>query len=324
MLRPEPTGSVREADQAAATVSQGSDGGTDRVPADLETFVIIHDQDALLRLESEGTFSNLSSFKFVFVGSRPTDLVYDREDVIVARLLPDNIEQHANLLSFTGWYAVARNDLAVARHVALLEYDVKVTAELERVTLAGLLDAHSIVGYVPVRLTNPMYLHSTPWFMEAMSSTYGIDVPALLREHLQGGGADLWTATTNHAMRREDLAAFVDWFMPLAQVFWHDPLGGVHERAVPVFCLTRGIADRYSPGVLHHLQVESHGFACLPYEEAQRRANEAPPLLTPGDAYSRLLESDLRSRRAVRTDPGPADSPGRAVRTDPGPGNSPG
>jgi hypothetical protein len=151
-----------------------------------------------------------------------------------------------------------------------------------------------MAGYVPVRLTNPMYLHATPWLITSLSTTYGIDVSNLVREHLARGEVDRWTATSNHALCVGDLAAFVDWFLPLSEVFRDDPLGsGVHERAVPVFCLVCGIADRYVPGVLDHYQVESHGFAFPPYEEAATSADASVPLLTPAGAFSRLLEGDL-------------------------------
>ena len=57
-----------------------------------------------------------------------------------------------------------------------------------------------------------------------------------------------------------DLARFVDWFLPVTEVFRHDPMGShVHERAIPVFCLLNQIEDRYVPGVLEHEQVASHG-----------------------------------------------------------------
>ena len=239
-------------------------------------------------------FASLGKHRYLLVGMGDADLVHDREDVIVARFLPDNIERYPDLLSFTGWYAVARNELATTPCVALLEHDVRLSPDFEPRTLDALRDRRAMAGYVPVRLTNPMYLHATPWLMTSLSTTYGIDVSNLVREHLARGEVDRWTATSNHALWVDDLAAFVEWFLPLSVSFRDDPLGsGVHERAVPVFCLLRGIADRYVPGVLDHHQVASHGFVFPPYEEAQRRADASMPLLTPAGAFSRLLEADL-------------------------------
>lgn len=259
---------------------------------DLETFIIIHDQRLLLEAEREGRFAGLGGHRYLFVGTGATDLLADRDDVIVARQLPDNIEEHPALLSFTGWYAVAGNRLARAPYVALLEYDVRVGEGFRQATLEALSAGLAIVGYVPERLTNPHFLHNTSWFSESLAATYGLDVAEMAREHLASGGADHWTASTNHAMRAEDLVAFVRWFTPLTPMFRHDlAASAVHERAIWVFCQSNGIEDVLVPGVLQHAQAASHGVS-VSLAEVQRRADAAPPLLTPADAHARLFAAD--------------------------------
>ena len=50
-----------------------------------------------------------------------------------------------NYLSYTAWYAVARNRLARASYVALLEYDVSVSVDFKRATIQALSDSHAII-----------------------------------------------------------------------------------------------------------------------------------------------------------------------------------
>lgn len=262
----------------------------DRTPessrsSDLEAFIIVHDERTLLEHERGRTFRSLPQHRYLFVGMGSTELLRGRDDVIVARSLPDNIELQPNLLAFTAWYAIARNGLATKGHIALLEYDVRVSDEFHGRTLSALGEARRIVGYVPFPLTHPMYLHATPWLTRSLNTVYGLDPPRLIGDHLAGGGADLWTSTTNAAMGIEDLAAFVDWFLPLTALFSHDPIGAhVHERTIPLFCLLNEIENLYIPGVLEHEQARSHGILAVSQEQARRRAESDPPLRRPTDS----------------------------------------
>ena len=134
MLHPEPTGSVREDDQTGPTVLRENPRGTDRTPADLETFIIIHDQDPLLQLYREKAFSNLGLRTYLSWVSRPTDpsatgrtsssRVCSR--TTSSTTLTSSASQCRTRSPGTAWRLPP---------CALLEYDVKVAAELERVTL---------------------------------------------------------------------------------------------------------------------------------------------------------------------------------------------
>jgi hypothetical protein len=260
---------------------------------EIETFVIIHDQQLLLEYEQQRKFPEIRRLRYVFVGSGAVSLVSERDDVIVARLLPDNIEQYPNLLSFTGWYAIARNKLITMDYVAVLEHDAFVSTKFERETVLALRGTHSIVGYLALGLAHPLFLHAGDWLVRSLAETYDIDVIGLVRGHLKRGGVDQWTTTTNHAMRADDLAAFVDWFLPLTPLFRHDPAGSyVHERAIPVYCLLNHIEDRYVPGVLEHAQVASHGIGGPSYEEVRRRADGIEPLISPVTLYERMVEAE--------------------------------
>lgn len=226
----------------------------------LQTFVIAHSQDLVLECERLRRFSHLPSYTYLFVGAADTSRLAAIDNVIVARDLPDNIEHHPHLLSFTGWYAIARNTLASSDWVSVLEYDVDLEPAYAQASMKELQSTPCIVGYLQARLTHPIYLQATPWLSRSLSEVYGIDLPKLLVAYLEGGGLDQWTTTSNASLATAQLSDFVDWFLPLTRVFRHDPLGAhVHERAVPVYCMVRGLANRCVPGVLSHQQRRSHG-----------------------------------------------------------------
>jgi hypothetical protein len=243
---------------------------------DLEIFVVVHDPSIIEQLEAEQHFSMLPNYRYILVGHASR---YANSDFqcparsIVAQLLPNNLEEHKNLLTFTAWYAIVKNQLANTKFVTILEYDVDVDRHFQQRTIQALQEGHRMVGYVPFPLTHPQYLHATDWFTDSLTQVYDIDAAALVDSHLSGGGADLWTATTNLSMRLDDLEDFVDWFLPLSRIFRHDPVGAhVHERSVPIYCMIRGIENFYLPELLQHYQKLSHGARVKTLEEAQKLA----------------------------------------------------
>ena len=242
--------------------------------SEIDVFVIVHDQDLLMAGEAEGRFAALPSYRYLFVGPREVSGLAHLTNVIVARDLPDNIERWPNLLSFTGWYAVAKNDLARAPFVTLLEYDVSLAPDFLAKTSALLRAQSCAVGYGSFPLSHPMYLHATPWLIPTLREAHNLDLPKLIREHLETGGADEWAATTNASLPVAELKKFVAWFLPVSRLLRHDPIGAhVHERALPIFCLTSELTNVILPGVLTHQQARSHGILARSWEEARQQAD---------------------------------------------------
>ena len=255
--------------------------------SDQMTFVIVHDQQLLLEAERQGRFASLSRSRYLFVGLGPTDLIDDRDDVVVARRLPGQYRGAPEVAQF---YRLVRDRPQPARTDS-----IRGAPGVRRRSL-GRLRARDTAGVVgqpcdrrvcsgtldePALPPQHNMVHGVPCqYLRARSAE-------LAREHLSNGGTDLWTASTNHALRADDLVAFVQWFTPVTPQFRHDLVASaVHERSMWVFCRLNSIEDAYVPDVLHHTQAESHGVS-IPYAEVQRRANASPPLLTPADTHAR-------------------------------------
>lgn len=97
-----------------------------------QTFIFVHDEQIVLDYIAAGKFNQLPDVKYVFLGQRPTDRIKHLDNVVVARDLPHNIEHLPNLVAWTGWYAVLRNDLITADWVNLFEYDINVIGKWEQ------------------------------------------------------------------------------------------------------------------------------------------------------------------------------------------------
>ena len=159
----------------------------------------------------------------------------------------------------------------------------------------------AVVGFIPHRLTDPVFLHTTPWLIDSTRDVYGLDLVAMIRDHLERGRPDRWLATSNRAMDVDTLAAFVDWFMPLTEVFRHDLSGShVHERAVSIFCMVSGIDEVLVPDTVEHEQRWSHRSGGRSPEEARERAIASDPVFPTALLYARLIdaEHDLEERTA--------------------------
>jgi hypothetical protein len=239
----------------------------------IETFVMVHDQGLVLECEREGRFAGLPSYRYLFLGAGDVSRLEGARNVIVARELEDNIEQHPEMLAFTGWYAVARNRLAEAERVTLLEYDVQVSAGFVDATLACFERGKRLVGYVGFPLSHPMYLFATPCLLPALRQAHGLDAWELVQDHLASGGSDVWPATTNASLSSSDLADFVEWFLPVSRLLRDEPMAAhVHERALPLYCMVCGLEYVVVEGALHHDQKRSHGILARSWDEAGAEA----------------------------------------------------
>lgn len=229
---------------------------------ELEIFLVCHDQNIILQQAQryEGLLH-----RWVFVGSGPIDKLADLDNVIIARNLPDNIEQYKNLVSFTAWYAIVKNNLIRTPYISVLEYDIELSSDFYKRNLTSLKKRdRAMIGYVVWPLNSPLFLHATPHLCRSLAEVYKIDVQLLIQEHMEKTGKLLWTSTSNMSMDKDTFIDFVDWFIPLSETFREDPLGAhVHERCFKVYSVLTGIPCLYLPNILHHIQEKSHKIEAL-------------------------------------------------------------
>ena len=177
----------------------------------------------------------------LFVGPNP---VTPNDRIIIVRDLPDNIEQEKKLLTFTAWYAVAKNNLfADYDYICLFEWDVNLNA----IFSLGGATTDVVVYFHCNRMFFPMDINMN-----------------VLQQFLQKKGLgpyntnEDWMNTSNHCLNRKTLTDFVNWYYPdcLDIIKTTDPAGlpWYHERLFWCFVKYTGISYELKGGIEHCYQ----------------------------------------------------------------------
>ena len=232
---------------------------------DLEVFIVCHDQNIIVEYESTNKFKSLPLYRYLFVGSGSVDLIKNNLKVIICRELKDNIEEFKYLVSFTAWYVLVKNDIIKTQYISILEYDVDLSQDFYQKNLDCLRrNSDSFIGYVVWPLTSPLFLYATHWHPLAIEHVYGFNIKELVYKHIEITKKNSWCSTTNCTLNIDNLKIFVDWFIPVTEMFKTYPLGAhVHERAIKTYAIIYNKKTFYIPGVLLHQQKKSHGIEAL-------------------------------------------------------------
>jgi hypothetical protein len=183
----------------------------------------------------------------LFVGDESiSDELSNNNRITVVRNLPNNIENEKDLLTFTAWYAIVKNDLFVDyNYICILEYDVHLEKnyelELNENCENNLLDCISFIHVnhsFDVDINKDVFAN----FMNKKELPFKI---------LNEKG---WYSTTNHCLKRKVLIDFVDWYYPdCLDIKKLDPIkfSWYHERLFASFM------DAFSLNICH-LKIITH------------------------------------------------------------------
>jgi len=190
-----------------------------------------------------------------FVGNSPLDPSFaDNDNIIIARDLLHNIEFEPRLLTFTAWWAIAKNGLFQEYDsVSIFEYDVILEPDFEkRLNQTCLTTNKKVITF----------FHASEYFI--------YDVEEEVMKHfltLKGIPHDIipeisksWWPTTNHCIHKSVLADFVDWYYPdclKIKELDSKQFSYYHERLFSVYLKVRGVDCEYMKGA-KHIQSNSH------------------------------------------------------------------
>jgi len=230
---------------------------------DLELFITIHDQEALLEYEAAGKYAAVPRYRYVFVGNRDAGRIAGRPDVIIARDLPHNIEQYPKLVSLTSWYALVRNDLVTTRFVSLLEYDVFLAPDFYRRSLDEISRSpEHLIGYFSDSIADERFL--SPQFggvaaYEVLKEVFGLELMDVLVPYLEKGGDARFPSQSALLLSGATLSGMIDWFEPaIAKLASYSSAGHAFERLIKLFCVFQNVPHSYLEGLLEHLHLDSH------------------------------------------------------------------
>lgn len=228
----------------------------------IQTFIFIHDQNVLLEYLKVKKFSDLPNLKYVFVGNKPIDKIQKFDNVIIARNLPINIEQYPLFTSFTGWYALWKNNLIESDFINLFEYDIIIESrfkELQEPRLDGRFD---FIGYIPHPMTGFHYIKNSAWvenIIPSIKKHHNIDIVELVNRRILENPSSVWSSTSNSTFSKQTFFEYMEWFEKLIDDLKDTrTCGHSHERSLSFFYLSKNKKVSILPGTIRHFQLNSH------------------------------------------------------------------
>ena len=225
----------------------------------METFVFLHEQQILIDFKKTGKFENIDNLKFVFLGNNPYDQIENLEDVIIARNYSDNIEEwNKNLLAYSGWYLLWKNNLINSNFVNLLEYDILIDPNFSSIVKENIKTTTKYIGYVPLITSDYWFLSDPPICVPLLGSIkkhYDIDFIQYMSER----PVTTVNVTTNQSMSIDTFNSFMKWMEPILEDIKEEKFAGhMPERSFPLFCLYNNLEGILLSDILKHYQMNTH------------------------------------------------------------------
>lgn len=205
-----------------------------------KSFIFAHDRQLII--DDNGKLDILPNARYVLLGDADTGGL---EDLIVARDLEYNIEQHKNACAYSGWVALVKNGFIDNEDwVYLFEYDTIVSPSILQVK-------DEIVGYFALPSTAHMFLEWEPKLSEVLNKV----IPIVDYFHI--GYAPM---TSNMAMKGKWLKILAMELEEAINKLKDCPfLGHVLERLVVFTIWKYNIPYRLYLGAVEHQMACSHG-----------------------------------------------------------------
>ena len=227
-----------------------------------ETFIFCHDQDLILEFEQNNKFKSLYKYTYVFLGKKPVDKLSELQNVIIAKNLDHNLEDYPLFTSFTGWYALWKNNLISTKYVNLFEYDVVLDPYIDQRHCKFYEQNVELIGYVPFPVAHYQFITNQEWvehILPAIKEVYRYDLYQYFSKLLQNNPQAVWSSTSNTTFRFDVFEEYMKWFEPLIPYLKDTKTcGHAHERSITFFSHMRKKKQLITNGILQHLQLDSH------------------------------------------------------------------
>lgn len=232
----------------------------------MRNFIICHSVDERKKALDSGFIDGIRDKEWIMVGDGDFSSIAQEENVIIARDLPDNIEDKKFLCSFTGWYALVKNGFITDDDFfGLFEYDIHVVKRFSQHVDAR-KSSRDVIGFIAWKVDRLGYFpRITDIVRRVLKDKYDIDFDAFVQDEIAAGHR-LWCPSTNVVASGLFFRSFVEWFIPLIDFFDGKPESAyVHERAMRVFSALNGYDTVCLIGMLKHIQKKSHGIQYVEY-----------------------------------------------------------
>jgi len=202
------------------------------------------------------------NYNIILVGDKElTDEYLQYPKLIIARDLQYNIEQEKQLLTFTAWYAIIKNNLfSEYEYICVLEYDVIFLQNFEEI-LYQEINSNEDTKIFSFMCGSISEFHHN--FDFDIANTYLINKGICIDINNTLNDISYWVSTTNHCINRNVISDFVDWYYPSCldiQKTQNDKIAFYHERMFFIYLIFKQIKTQVINGILNHLFLNSHGY----------------------------------------------------------------
>lgn len=263
----------------------------------LETFIAVHDQDIIIQAEKNNLFRNAKNYKWLFLGKRPVDkLAKYKHKVIIARDLPDNIEGEKCLFDYTGWYAVAKNNLIKGEYTSFVQYDCYLKDNYGREIRKTLKEYKDcFIGFQPHNLDCNYFISDnySKAIKKAILKVYNIDVEKLVEDAILAGDP-FWAGGSTFVCTKKWLNDYINWFEAIKPEIIDDKMAAHNsERGIKLFCLINGVHDVYLPQVMEHIFNCDHDQVYLT-EEVHKRTRKRYNKFIKGELFAEERQKRIK------------------------------
>lgn len=228
----------------------------------LHTYITVHDQDIIVEFEKHKKFKKElgNDYTYLFVGQKEVDKLYDfKNKVIICRDLKYNIEQHKNLVSYTSWYALVKNNLLKHDYNLMLEYDVLLCPAFYK----------KISEIIKQKQNTPVFsfiaeekCYQFDEYIKPLLSVLGIEEEFYIKReaHMGKTGVFHWCGSNNILFKKDCLKNFVEWFEKSVtpELLSYDKIGHTVERAMTVYFILNNIKYEFILSPIKHYYLNSH------------------------------------------------------------------
>ena len=225
----------------------------------METFIFVHDENIIIDYINAEKFTSLTNVKYVFVGNKETEKIKNLENVIICNELEYNLENYPKMTSFTGWYALWKNNLIKSDRINLFEYDVNLVDSIKSNIEFNFDLGYKIIGYIPLSVFHHNFISQKQWISHLESSIqkyYNVNLVNLVSSLPQD---KIITVTSNHSFTFDIFNEYMQWMEPMIDDLKISEFSGHEvERYISIFYLIKNINYVFLPELLYHFQFDSH------------------------------------------------------------------
>ena len=229
----------------------------------VQTFIFAHKQEIILDYINSSKFKFLPNVTYLLLGSGDCSQLIDKRNVIVARNLDINREEYPLFVSYTGWYALCKNNLIDddTDYVNLFEYDINLSINFDEVLFQELRKRPDAVVYTYYSIISELFLMKE-WSLklnEVTKRLYNIDIYNYY-ENLSDKDNYFWTNSTNVTLSRDLFLEFISWFENyFLDLYKSNFPGHEYERSITLFFHFKNKKLIFLRGLINHIMANSHG-----------------------------------------------------------------